>query len=1284
MKRRRRGDQPPAGPGRALVPAQHRPDRAGARDRRERGRRSSRRCTPGPPRRRSCATPCGAPTRSPCRCRCRSRRPAPARAWPRRATAPFMVEQAQPGLTHPAFGEPRLGLHRPRHLPPDRGAVQGHLVVGPVVERAGVCDAPAVVAGRCPTAAGRGPLHPAQPGAARRQDRRHRRGRAGGVRDVEGGGIPPVLTVTGRRHLRPGPGRVGLLGRPAVLLVVLPARRTSGPGVRAADRRPGLRRARARRARPDHDVHGRRARPADRGAPGGRRDAARQIRRLHDTTAGYLVTTDSQLPAALARADDGRELVRIAAPLAVTQLVLLELVDAVPRGRLGDRGAVPRARAGEAARADRPADPAVRAGRGVPAAADRGAAGHAGRLPRGTRVGPPGLRPGHRGRLHLAGAAHRARSRSRAVWSPPRCPPARCSAGRSPTCCAGCRRAARRQRGAGLIEGVVWCSALAGVVQLVSDRGGRPSPVALLGPGMVAVAGGLLAARLLVRVARRRTACRWPAAGPPAPSAGPASRGAPAPPGSRRCSPSPPACCWSACRPGRSPSATGSSAPRPRPAPQVVLQVRAADPRALLDAVRAADPDGGYAMAAVQVTTSAQEPQLLAVDATRADRVLELGRARRRTVAIGARDRCCPSWPTRCDSPPGRLAVTVDLQELDSPSPLRLTARLDEHGTSERVELGQLRPGRHTYQADAARRLHRRRLPAGRAGRRPPGHRHRQRHRDPADRVGGARAGRRRCRRAAGRRVPGAERVAARGADPRRRRRSPSGRARPCGSSVRTPGGPFAEIVRGDSPEPLPALVGRAPHPQSAAEGGAVSPRPPACPARRPATSAAAAADYVPRAGDDAVLVDLELALRLDDDADQRRPAGLAVPRRPGRGAGAAGVAEAGRHRGRRPRRPGGGLERVYAGDGAVLALRLLLVCGAAAVVVAVGALLVAAYVGRRQRAYEVAALRVVGAASPYRPRPAAARERRHRARRAGVRGAGRLRRDLGGAAGAAAVRRPVAVRRGALRARRRRGLGRPRRSRPAPRRGRPRGRRPAAAHRSPRPPERGSADDRHPGVLPRAGAHLPAGGQRRRRAVRRRPRRRRRRGGRPARPVRARASRRCSTCSPGCCGRAPAGSPSARTRSPGWTSAAWPGCGPATSASCCRARCATCCPTPTRSTTCGSPSAAPGGSPAAATTWTPACCPSRWRCSTWSGSPTRRAPPLAGAVAGPAAAARGRGRAGRAARPAAARRADQPARPRGPRRGAGGGRPTSTATSAPPSWRSPTTPTSPSGCRAP
>ena len=73
-----------------------------------------------------------------------------------------------------------------------------------------------------------------------------------------------------------------------------------------------------------------------------------------------------------------------------------------------------------------------------------------------------------------------------------------------------------------------------------------------------------------------------------------------------------------------------------------------------------------------------------------------------------------------------------------------------------------------------------------------------------------------------------------------------------------------------------------------------------------------------------------------------------------------AALADEASRRHRRARRPRAS-QRCYAGDGAVLALRLLLVCGAAAVLVAVGALLVAAYVGRRQRAYEVAALRVVG-----------------------------------------------------------------------------------------------------------------------------------------------------------------------------------------------------------------------------------------------------------------------------------------------------------------------------------
>jgi putative ABC transport system permease protein len=117
---------------------------------------------------------------------------------------------------------------------------------------------------------------------------------------------------------------------------------------------------------------------------------------------------------------------------------------------------------------------------------------------------------------------------------------------------------------------------------------------------------------------------------------------------------------------------------------------------------------------------------------------------------------------------------------------------------------------------------------------------------------------------------------------------------------------------------------------------------------------------FVPRVGRAGLLVDLGLALR---DASTA-PAGIhevwlarddpAAERRL--------TAALARHDVRvTSRQSAAAVRRGYAGDGAVLALRLLLVCGGAAVLVAVGALLVAAYVGRRQRAYEVAALRVVG-----------------------------------------------------------------------------------------------------------------------------------------------------------------------------------------------------------------------------------------------------------------------------------------------------------------------------------
>lgn len=108
------------------------------------------------------------------------------------------------------------------------------------------------------------------------------------------------------------------------------------------------------------------------------------------------------------------------------------------------------------------------------------------------------------------------------------------------------------------------------------------------------------------------------------------------------------------------------------------------------------------------------------------------------------------------------------------------------------------------------------------------------------------------------------------------------------------------------------------------------------------------------------MLVDLDLVLRLDDEAPLgERQVWLAHEDRAAEAALVERLKKA--EITVQGRETLTGRERVYAGDGAVLALRLLLVCGAAAVVVSVGALLVAAYVGRRQRAYEVAALRAVG-----------------------------------------------------------------------------------------------------------------------------------------------------------------------------------------------------------------------------------------------------------------------------------------------------------------------------------
>jgi hypothetical protein len=868
----------------------------------------------------------------------------------------FAVQVANQHLTNPAFGTPRLAYTGRGKYTPAAGPFKGSEVDGQVVERAGLCEHLTLAAGRCPKSA--------TEALFTRRSLQEVGGKLGGTVqvelpesvDVDTGAIPPVLTLrvvgtfdpmavqspywAGRPYFSVYYPFAHIVARESVPPIADPV--FVGPG--------GARLARITTYTVDVPVLPNRVRLDD--AP----LLQRQVQKLRDANVAYLLSTDSQLPAALGRADDGRELVRIAAPLAVTQLVLLSwwtlflVVGAATEERSPELGlAKLRGLTARQTRRFGLAEVfllllvAAPLGTVVGYLAVRGSA---------DRVFAPGTEVVFSWPVLLtvlvavAGGLVTAALSSRQVFRRPvsellrRVPP---------------RRAGRA---AGLVDGVVVVLATAGVVQLVSDRGGRPSAVALLGPGMVAVAGGLLAARILVRVARRRTDVsmeRGRAAGV-AGWAGVARR-----PGTARiASVLAVATCllivgvqaWTVAernRAERSGAETGAA---------VVLQVRAPSSQALLNAVRAADPSGRYAMAAVQLSSDNQATQLLAVDASRADHVLEWG-APDAGPSHRVSETLHPQLPPPLRLRPGRLEVTVDLQQVQSPSPLRLTARLDEGGRSERVDLGELRRGRHTY--------------AGQL---------------PSSCAAGS------CRLAA---VavdhPGADIESAsatfllesialapegsRTAQPLVRSFRVPGAWRPGAPTVggpdiqlrpgqslrvelRAPGGPFAEIVHGDSPEPLPAIAGAGAASPAASEGGVPVGETTGLAGTPLRFLVVGTQPYLPRLGQGAVLVDLGLALRLSDDAtlgdrevwlSRDDPADERVLR--------ARLAKAdidvlGRE-------TSGQLARVYAGDGAVLALRLLLVCGAAAVVVAVGALLVAAYVGRRQRAYEVAALRVVG-----------------------------------------------------------------------------------------------------------------------------------------------------------------------------------------------------------------------------------------------------------------------------------------------------------------------------------
>ena len=857
-------------------------------------------------------------------------------------------------LTHPAFGEPRTAFVGKGVYHPTGGEFRSGEVIGQVVERPGVCRHLPTVTGRCPTALREGMLS--------RRSLALVDAAVGDTVEIElpnsatlqDGGRTPVIEVTVVGAFDPVPVQGPYwAGRPyfdgfhpksrVVALEEVPP--TADPVFLG----PGSARAsRIATYTIDIPLVPPRVRLED------SQPLRRQVRALALETPRMLVNTDSQIPAALDRAQDGRELVRIAAPLAVTQLVLLSwwtlylVVGSATEERSPELG-LAKLR-GLTARQTRRFGLAEILLLLLVAAPLGTVLGYASVRVAAGRVFAPGTEVVLTWPVlltvlgTLAGGLVTAALSSRQVFTRPvaellrRVPP---------------RGAGRR---AGLVEVVVVVLAAAGIVQLVDDRGGRPSPVAMLAPGMVAVAGGLLAARVLVRVARRRVArstdlgrasglVGW---------AGVARR-----PGTARiASVLAVATClllvgvqaWTVAERNRTERAgaeTGAA---------VVLQVRGGSPYALLDAVAAGDPGGAFAMAAVQVDSSGQEPSLLAVDSSRADRVLDWGSPGARP-ARGVGRSVHPDLPSSLVVRPGPISVDADLLSVTSPSPLTLYVQLDDSGDLQYLPLGEMRPGAHTYRgdvpADCARGC---RLAALAVN-------------HPGTDIGSATA----RMRVAGITATGADGQAAElptGFAVRAAWRpgaptvgGPEVRLQPGDQlevDVRVPGGPYAHIVRGDAPEPLPAVVTSEVAGPAAEQGGLPLGEATALSGATVRYSGRQVVDYLPRAGEEAVLVDLALALRLDDSAqvgqkevwlsrdDPRRERVLlaALER--------AGMAVQGRS-------TAAELERVYAGDGAVLALRLLLVCGAAAVVVSVGALLVAAYVGRRQRAYEVAALRAVG-----------------------------------------------------------------------------------------------------------------------------------------------------------------------------------------------------------------------------------------------------------------------------------------------------------------------------------
>ncbi len=581
--------------------------------------------------------------------------------------APFAAASMRNKLTHPAYGSPQIAYQTRGIYHPTAGPIKGSVVIGRVVERADVCAHLPTSTGRCPQA----PLE----GIVSRRSLTLLGAKVGDTVPIdltelvadESGAVPPTLLIKVVGSYDPVSVADNYwVGQPyfteyfplSVVSGLGSAPPTAdpvflGPGTAAQAHITGF--------SVDVPVLANQVRLDDAPALTG------QVRQLNQFLSAYQLAAVTQLPSALTQADRGRDLVRISSPLAVTQLVLLAwwtlflVVGAATEERSPELGlaklrGLSQGQTGRFGLAEIVLLLVLAAPLGTVAGyvAVRAAAPH---------VFAPGTHVVLTSSvlltvaIALSGGVVTAALAARRVFRRPvgdllRRVPSR-SSGRRGT----------------VLEGIVITLAIAGIAQLVSDRGGRPSPVALLAPGMVAVVGGLVASRLLVGIARNgavRAAQR-----------GRAARligwcGLARRPGTARiASVLAIATClmligveaWTVAdrnRVERSSAEVGAA---------VVLDVRAADSTALLTAVRDADPAGRYAMAAVQVDASNQQDTVLAVDASRADRIMRWGPPDAKP-SHSIRSIIAPPGPPSIVLRPGRVEVAATVTRLQSPSPL--------------------------------------------------------------------------------------------------------------------------------------------------------------------------------------------------------------------------------------------------------------------------------------------------------------------------------------------------------------------------------------------------------------------------------------------------------------------------------------------------------------------------------------------------------------------------------------------------------------------------------------